>query len=311
VYGEHHHYGPNPDADTIGSAVMRVGIVGVGKVGQTLARLFYSQGVPIGAVYSRTTARASALAKRVEADLALSAANVVGACDLTLLTVPDDTIASVALEVAQANYIRGQMIVHTSGAHSVDVLEPLVASGAIVGSLHPVYPFADVDTAVFGLRGATFAVEAEDRRLAAALRALVMTVGGRLLRVPPGQKAAYHAALVLASNYTVTLYALAAQLLSKLEADPDAAAGALQTLMQATVENIAKNGTPDALTGPIARGDTGTVSAHLGALTGETAAVYRALGVATVAVAAQKGLPDDTAAILETILKRKQDDDAT
>lgn len=287
---------------------MRIGIVGVGKVGQTLARLFYSEGVPIGAVYSRTKAHASTLAKRVEADLALSAANVVGACDLTLLTVPDDAIRSVAAEVATAHYIGGKMVVHTSGAHSVDVLEPLAAAGAVVGSLHPAYPFADVDTAMFGLRGATFAVEAEDRRLAAALTALVTTVGGRLLRVPPGRKVAYHAALVLASNYTVTLYALAARLLAELGADADAADGALQTLVRGTVENLIASGTPNALTGPIARGDTSTVSAHLGALHGDAAAVYRALGLATVDVARGKGLPDETAAILETILKQVSND---
>lgn len=292
---------------------MRVGVVGAGKVGQALARLFYSEGVQIGAVYSRTTAHASTLAKRVEADLALSAANVVGSCDLTLLTVPDDAIARVATEIAEASYIGGRMVVHTSGAHSVDVLGSLAKAGVMVGSLHPVYPFADVDTAVFGLRGATFAVEAEDRRLAAALTALVTTVNGRLLRIPAGGKAAYHAALVLASNYTVTLYALASRLLADLGADPDAADGALQTLVQATVENLMANGTPDALTGPIARGDAGTVAAHLEALRGETAAVYRVLGLATIGVAQEQGLPDDTAAILETILKRTQhgSDDTT
>lgn len=290
---------------------MQVGIVGIGKVGETLARLLYGQGVAIGAIYSRRRSVASALAKRVEADFALSAANVVGACDLTLLTVPDDAIEVVAGEIASANYIEGKMVVHTSGVHSVDVLDPLAAKGVIVGSLHPAYPFADVEKAVFGLRGATFAVEAEDRRLAAALKVLVMTMGGRMLQIAPGQKAAYHAALVLTSNYTVTLYALASRLLAGMGAEREAIDGALQTLLQATVDNLVEKGVADALTGPIARGDLGTVRAHLGGLTGATADIYKALGLATVGIVLEKGLPEDTAAILETILKRTQDDNDT
>ena len=286
---------------------MKIGIVGAGKVGQTLARLFYSEGVHIGAIYSRTKGHASALAKRVEADVALSAANVVSACDLTLLTVPDDIIEPLAVELAATVNLDGKMIIHTSGAHSLNVLEPLAKAGAVTGSLHPAYPFADVDKAVFGLRGATFAIEGHDKRLLASLTALVRTIDGCILRVPAGQKAVYHAALVMASNYTVTLYAIASQLLAELGAEDDAIDGALNTLLQATVDNLLANGTPDALTGPIARGDYGTIAAHLSTLRGEPAAVYRALGLATIGVAQAQGIDANTASILETILKRTKD----
>lgn len=239
----------------------RIGIIGAGKVGHTLARLWHRQGYSIVGIASRTPAHAEALAQQVDTD-ALAASDVIVIADIIFLTVADDAIEPVAQSLAEENW-QDKAAVHCSGAASVDVLQSLAEAGAQVGSLHPAFPFADVDSAMQGLSGATFAIEASETTLQAQLTALAESIGGQTIQIPAGGKAAYHAALCIASNYTVTLYSIAQSLLTDLGADEAAAINALDVLMQATVENLAAQGIPDALTGPLSRGDAGTLRRHL------------------------------------------------
>lgn len=224
--------------------------------------------------------------------------------DLLLLTVPDDAIGATAAELAGFN---GRAVVHTSGARDAGDLAALAARGLAVGSLHPAYPFADVERAMAGLAGATFAVEAEDAMLLGWLRELVQALDGRVIAIPAGGKVLYHVALALLSNYTVTLYALAERLLLGLGAEPTAADAALNRLLAGTVENLREQGIPDALTGALARGDTGTVVAHLKALDTvalEIAVLYRQLGVLSLPLLASRGMEADKIAQIEQLLKR-------
>jgi predicted short-subunit dehydrogenase-like oxidoreductase (DUF2520 family) len=280
-----------------------IGIIGAGKVGATLARLLAARGYVIRLVYSRSADHARALAEAVGASVAHRPEDVVAACDLTLLTVPDDALASVARELAPA-VDANRAVAHTSGAHGADVLALLAERGALVGSLHPAFPFADVETAMQKLPGATFAVEAESDVLRVWLIAIVAALDGRVLIVPPGKKVLYHAALVFASNYTVTLYALAESLLVGLGADRAAANGALNELVAGTVENLRAQGTPDALTGPLVRADAGTIAAHihaLGQVDSRLVAVYTELARLSLPMLVARGV--DTAA-LEDLLQQ-------
>ncbi len=284
-----------------------IGLIGAGKVGATLARLLSARGCAMRMVFSRTPGHARALADAVGASVADRPADVVAACDLTLLTVPDDALASLVGDLAPA-VNADRAVVHTSGARSVDVLAPLAARGAMVGSLHPAFPFADVEAAVRRLPGATFAIEAGTDALRRWLIALVAALDGRVLIVPPGKKALYHAALVFASNYTVTLYALAESLLVGIGAERAAADGALDTLLAGTVENLRAQGIPAALTGPLVRADTGTIAAHLRALgqvDGRLVEVYTELARLSLSMLAARGV--ETAAI-EDLLQQGHDD---
>jgi len=275
-----------------------LGIVGAGKVGTALARLAHAQGYAIAAVNSRHQESALALAEAVAAQAVSSPAAVVERADLTLLTIPDDALAAMAATLPAAPLHTPKAIIHTSGARSLDVLASLAAPGFLTGSLHPAYPFSG---AVESLAGVGFAVEASGEPLGAWLHDLVAALGGRALMIPPGGKPIYHAALSIASNYTVTLYALAEQLLASLGADQTDAAAALQPLLEATVDNIRQRGIPDALTGPIVRGDAGTVAAHLAALEASDPAwaqIYRGLARATLPLAAARGVDTDALAHL-------------
>ncbi|WP_284209310.1 DUF2520 domain-containing protein, partial [Chitiniphilus shinanonensis] len=133
------------------------------------------------------------------------------------------------------------------------------------------------------------------------LEALAQALGGQPFRLAPGGKAAYHAATVVASNYLVTLAALAQQLAAQAGLDTDAASAVLGPLMRQTLDNVLALGPAAALTGPIARGDAQTVARHLAAIDDPLLeAAYRTLGLATLPLAA---LPADQREALAGLLK--------
>ncbi len=242
-----------------------LGFIGAGKVGTTLARLLFARGFFVSVVYSRSANSAKVLANVVGAKMAASPQEVTASSELTFLTVPDDTIDEVAAILATTE-LSGKAVVHTSGVHEAGVLGTLTSRGAMIGSLHPIFPFADADQAVKGLPGAAFGVQAESQLLHTWLREIVSALDGQMLMIGKGQKALYHSALVFASNYGVTLYAIAQQLLMQVGAESEVSSLALNTLIAGMVRNLQVMGIPAALTGPLVRGDVGTIGAHLAAL---------------------------------------------
>lgn len=276
--------------------------VGAGKVGATLARLFFARGYVVETVYSRTFAHAEALAKMVGAQAVEALDEVRG--DLVFLTVPDDAIHATAEALAG---FYGSAAVHTSGARDAGELEALAAHGVKVGSLHPAYPFADVEGAIAGLPGSTFALEAEAEPLVGWLMDMVRALDGQVFVIPPDGKAIYHAALAILSNYTVTLYALAETLLKGLGAEQAVADHALNGLLAGTVENLRTQGIPAALTGALVRGDVRTVEAHINALEAtdpQLAELYGLLGRLSVPMLMERGMVADKIIELERLLAR-------
>ncbi|MFZ4815573.1 MAG: Rossmann-like and DUF2520 domain-containing protein [Phototrophicaceae bacterium] len=277
---------------------MQLGFIGAGKVGGVLARHWQQAGVSISAVYSHTPAHTESLAQAVGAEAMASPEGVITHCDLTLLTVTDDAIAPLAAQLAAtAGDLHGKGIIHTSGAHNAQALEPLAQRGAQVGSLHPAFPFANAHLPYGALDGVAFAVEAESEALEQQLLMLVGALNGHAIRVPSDQKALYHAALCIASNYSVTLYDIAAQLLARLTDQPQTIRAALAPLVKATADNLVAFGTPKALTGPLVRGDAATIHQHLEALYSvdpTLATLYIALANHSRPMLTERGTPLDT-----------------
>lgn len=273
----------------------RIGFIGAGRVASALARRLKDAGYQVVAIASQRDATARRLAALVPNAMATSAQGVADTADLVLITTPDSAIREVAGSV---RWRRGQYVVHTSGAESLDVLAAPVAAGAIAGSLHPLQTFADAETAMANLPGSVFAIEAEGP-LRELLTRIVESLRGIPVYVRSEDKALYHAAAVLVSNYTVTLAKLATDLWLLMGVDRPTALKALLPLLQGTVNNLEAIGLPAALTGPVARGDVETVRRHLVALreaAPEFVAVYRELGLQTIPVALARGGLEEGAA---------------
>jgi predicted short-subunit dehydrogenase-like oxidoreductase (DUF2520 family) len=272
---------------------MKIAMVGAGVIGTALGLLLQRAGHVVVALAGRTKRRTQAAAERlggveVVTDPGLAA---MGA-DVVLLAVPDREIAGVAQRIAAAGALRrGAVVAHLAGGLGTTVLEPVRAVGAHVGTLHPLQTFADVETALQLLPGTYCAVEG-DALAAEALTRLAHDLGGRPFHVAPGHKASYHAGAVVASNFVVTLMDVAVELLQRAGIPRDEALPALLPLLRGTLANLEKVGLPDALTGPVARGDTGTVRGHLAALaTGPDALrhLYVTLSRRTLELALRKG----------------------
>jgi predicted short-subunit dehydrogenase-like oxidoreductase (DUF2520 family) len=244
-------------------ARLRVGVIGPGRVGVALARALARAGHEITAV-----AAVSEVSKQRARDNFPRAgltepAQVLEDADLVLMTVPDDVLPGLVegLAATGAPYT-GRLLAHASGAHGVRVLDPATRAGALPLALHPVMAFTGREDDVDRLKGVCFGVTAPDP-LRPAAEALVIEMGGEPVFIAEQNRALYHAALAFAANHLVTLVAEAASLLGQAGADnPERMLG---PLLGAALDNALRFGDAG-LTGPVARGDSGTVASHLAAI---------------------------------------------
>jgi predicted short-subunit dehydrogenase-like oxidoreductase (DUF2520 family) len=185
----------------------------------------------------------------------------------------------------------GQAMVHTSGALGAEVLAPAMAAGTQIGSFHPLVAFADTERAVAALHGATVAIEGDDQ-LAGLLADMAEAVGATAVRLAPGSKAAYHAAAVLAAGGFVALLDAIAELGRVAGLDEAGSLAIYGPLIEGTLGNARALGIRAALTGPMTRGDIGTLRAHLDTLRAHAPGVldlYVAAAVREVALAEERG----------------------
>lgn len=284
-------------------ARLAVGVIGAGKVGAVLGAALAAAGhevVAVSAVSDASRARAEALLPRADV---LDPAELLARVDLALLAVPDDAIASLAEGLAGAGAVRpGQLVVHPSGLHGTAVLAAMTRAGALPLALHPAMTFTGTSIDLARLAGCCFAVTAPEP-LRPIGHALVVEMGGEPQDVREESRPLYHAALAAAANSTVTLIAQSLELLARTGIEDPARL--LGPLMYAAVEGALRRG-DDALTGPVARGDAGTVTAHLrelSAVSPEASAAYLALARLTADRALAAGLlkTRDAEALLDAL----------
>jgi len=275
-----------------------VSIIGSGRLGTALAIALSASGYPIQAVVARraTTARkAATLVGRHTLALKVNELDLLPASTVVLLTTPDDEIVDTAQRLAGArrSLVKGSIALHTSGALSSDVLEPLAGIGFHVGSLHPLVSVSDPGTGPANLRGAFYCIEG-DVAAARVARAIVRDLKGRSFFIRARSKPLYHAAAVMASGHVVALFDLAAEMLAQCGLDPREAQRVLRPLLKSTVTNLLTADPASAMTGPFARGDSATVQRHLTVLRGPgllvALHVYRALGVHALEMTKKHGV---------------------
>jgi predicted short-subunit dehydrogenase-like oxidoreductase (DUF2520 family) len=240
-----------------------IGIVGAGAVGTALGVALTRGGWPIHAVASRDAARRERFRSLVDVDRVFADPEpILDEVELIVLAVPDDAIAPLA---GSLRMYSGQAMIHTSGALGAEVLAPAMAAGTQVGAFHPLVAFADTERAVAALHGATVAIEGDDQ-LAGMLADMAEAVGATAVRLAPGSKAAYHAAAVLAAGGFVALLDAIAELGRVAGLDEAGSLAIYGPLMEGTLGNARALGIRAALTGPMTRGDVGTLVAHLATL---------------------------------------------
>ncbi len=284
-----------------------IGFIGAGIVATALALRFSEKGYRILAVSSRTRDSAEKLAGRISGcRVAESNQEVASRTDLVFITTSDDAIASVADSL---QWRRGQSVIHCSGTASIDILESARSAGAQVGCFHPLQTFATQNEALDNLPGSTFSIEAEEP-LYGILIKMVMDLEGHSIRLPGGAKVLYHAAAVITSNYTATLMKMATDLWTLFGIPTAEATSALLPLLRGTVNNIAKVGLPHCLTGPIARGDMGTLRRHMVSLKEKAPGVLEAycqMGLQTIPLALAKGtINKETAGKMKAMLEARK-----
>lgn len=280
-----------------------IGIVGAGPVGTALGVALARAGWPVVAVASRDPGRRARFVELVGGARAFAEAQaVLDEVEVVILCVPDDALPALA---GSLRLYSGQAIVHTSGALGPEVLEPARAAGTQAGTFHPLVAFADLDRAIEALRGATIAIEA-DPDLAALLAEMAESIGAVPVRLPPGSQAAYHAAAVLAAGGLVGLLDGVVELGRVVGLDEAGTLAVYGRLAEQTLANVRALGVEAALTGPIVRGDVGTLRRHLEALrhhAPEVLDLYRALAEREIALAVRRGALDgERAATLRRVV---------
>jgi predicted short-subunit dehydrogenase-like oxidoreductase (DUF2520 family) len=285
-----------------------IGFIGAGVTGTALAFQLWQQGYRIVAVNSRSLSSSDRLAATVKnCHVCRTAQEVADRSQSVFITTPDDIIADIAESLT---WRTGQTVIHCSGVHSTDILEPAHKYGAYVCCLHPLQTFASIEEAINNISGSTFALEGDSSALDIA-RDMAKAMNGNVISLKAGDKVLYHAAAVTLSNYLVTLMKTAADLWQSFGIPQEEAVQALLPLLKGTVNNIERVGIPGCLTGPIARGDVETIRKHVAAMENthpESLSVYRVLGLNTLPIALAKGRINlETAEEIRAILEKRDE----
>lgn len=285
-----------------------VGVVGAGRVGAVLGSALRGVGHPVVGASGISAASRERIETLLPGVPNLGVPDVVERSELVLLAVPDDALADLVRGLAELDrWQAGQIVVHTSGRFGVDVLAPARAAGVIPLALHPAMTFTGTSLDLARLVGCSFAVTGPAPVLPIG-QALVVEIGGEPVVVAEEARPLYHAALAHGANHLVVLVAQAAQALAA--AGVEDPGHVLAPLLTAALDGSLRSASADgpgaisALTGPVRRGDAGTVRDHLATLTAlgatagalDLAVTYRVLARSATQRALADGLIGEDAA---------------
>lgn len=288
---------------------MKISIIGAGRVGQTLGHLARKRGHEITDVVCRSIRSARAAAKFIGEGAPKSVSRMqLSQTDVILISTPDDAIEEAASIISRQLPGKGRFVAfHTSGAKSSDELRLLSQSQISVASCHPLQTFESAARSVGLIPRTWFCIEGEPRAVRVARR-LVRDIGARHFEIETEMKSLYHAAAVMASGGVTALASLSLEMLTRAGLAESKAQQALLPLIEATVANIRQLGPERALTGPVRRGDEGTVRLNMKAiseLNREWLEIYRLLARRSLALALRAGADRQKIKKLHSLLKEK------
>lgn len=269
-----------------GASRLRIGVVGVGRAGGPVAAALARAGHEVVGAYAVSDVSRLRAESLIPQARLRTLPEVIEDASLVLLAVPDDTLPGLVQGLAHAHaWQPGQFVVHLAGRYGVGVLQPAVNQGALPLALHPVMTFTGTSVDLARLSGCPFGVTAPEV-LRPVAEALVVEMGGEPVWVPEEARSLYHAALAHGANHITTLLAEVMDLLRR--AGVEEPRSLIEPLMRAAMENALDKG-DDALTGPVSRGDAGSVAVHIGELSAH-GAVTRDAYIAMARLTADRAL---------------------
>lgn len=286
-----------------------IGFIGTGKVATAFGHYLHERKVSLCGYFDRHPTRAAKAATRSKGTAFGDTARLTEASDIILITTQDDHIKGVCDALCHGGQISSHHLVgHMSGALPSAILEKARATGATIFSLHPLQAFADEKSSLEALPNTFFSLEGKGARLPEIERILAH-MGNPYFWIHSDHKRLYHLSACVLSNYLVTLIDQGLAALEKSGVDRQQGYRAMQKLMEGTLANVRRMGTEKALTGPIARGDSGIVRDHIEALEAAEMSDYKSfytfMGRLTLDLATRGGLPSaDAVADLRRLLAR-------
>ncbi len=276
----------------------RINIIGCGRAAGSLARLWGQAGsVHIGGVCNRSLKSSRKAVEVLGAGTPLASIDQFEAADYWLIGTGDEQIASTALKICKLRAsLENSIVFHLCGRHGTDILAPLADSGWRVAAVHPVRSLTHERISLAEFEGTAIVAEGDERTLN-FLKSLFISIGGVWLPVKNIDRGLYHAALSIISNVTKGVTWKAQNWLEDAGIPHQMATAVAQKLLAITVEDIARSGAKHSITGPIVRGDTSTVEAHLKALEDGHSAdvdIYRVLARTVFELALDRGDLDQT-----------------
>ena len=289
---------------------LKISIIGAGRVGQTMGRLARLAGYEITDVVCRSRRASAAAVRFIGAGNPQQAARVrLSPSDLILIATPDDRISeAVELVMNNASSVSRAVALHTSCAIASDVLNRLRERGLATGSCHPLQTFESPARALELAGRSYFCIEGEPRAVLAARR-LVRRIGARYFEIPTEMKSLYHAAAVMASGGVVALLSISLELLERCGLSGVESKKVLMPLVEGTVGNVSAVGPALALTGPVRRGDAGTVRRNMKSIadvSSDWLEVYRQLAARSLTLAERAKIDDKSLDEVRKALRIKQ-----
>lgn len=286
-----------------------IAILGMGKVGTAVGYLLKSAGYHIVAVASRSVSSLNHGVAYTGGDICATFSDAAAQAESIFITTADDAILSTCEKISQNGVIGpGKKVIHMSGAGGLDLLYAAKNLGACVACIHPLQSFADVEGAIKNIPGSAFGITAQDEIKNWSVQ-IVMDIGGIAFFIPEADKPLYHAAACMASNYLTTLIHTVENIYISLGMTQHDAVRAFWPLVMGTLKNIEISGTVSALTGPVARGDIGTIRKHLQSLHDKLPDyldAYCAMGILAADIGVKKKtLPDEEAKKIKILLRRR------
>ena len=284
----------------------KICIIGAGRVGTTFAAALLNTNAPGLKLTSISPGSEQSLKRALKIlgekasiiDFFSNNADCAKNADCILISTPDDIIEKVALEIVGSDpgRIKGKLFIHFSGAKSLKALAAVVEAGGFTASIHPIKSFASIENSIATLAGTIYGVtypENKDKAIKEYIDFFIASLGGKIIEVDDNKKTMYHAAACVASNYLVSLINYAVKIHESIGIKPEDSLNGLTGLIEGTVANIKTLGTQKSLTGPIARGDTGTVKDHIDEFKlfmkqGEEK-IYKVMGAETAKIAFGNG----------------------